>query len=102
MEQNKINLTADEKTELMYCWLKMYTNDVINKVLERSEEILSNTVNVQLLRQLYDYTKAEEREGHDELSFYFRGFTNQARVHNEYSIARAIREALYSLYIRGC
>lgn len=69
MTKKKIEeLSSEEQKEfarLLWSWLKEYKDEVVNKVLERAEEIYNDEATMTLLKEL-DKRQAEEEEQHED------------------------------------
>lgn len=92
-----------EVVELFSCWLKQYSHEVVNHVMEKSEEILKNEFSMNLLREL---KKREEEEDKDFLSSIRMRLTSfeefkEFNPHNHpITHSNSYRDVLYDMYIR--
>lgn len=95
--------TYEEQKEIakkFKCWLGIYTDEVISKVLERFNEIVENEFAMKLIDELYFRTLAEKEDEID--SFETLLFTDiKVTVHNHcITHAKSYRDVLYDMYIK--
>lgn len=84
-------------------WLKLYTHEVIVKVLEKRNEIINNDFAMNLMRELYD----RETKERDEFTDSIRSLLNNFETFSEFdphnhalTHSKSYRDVLYDMYIR--
>lgn len=100
LDREKRNHTA----HLFSVWLRCYTHEVIVKVMERREEIISNPFTMNLLEEL---AQREEKEREDfaysigSLLSDFDTFAQYNPHNHPLTHAGSYRDILYDMYIKG-
>lgn len=84
----------------LQCWLGTYTQEVIERVMARMDEILNNDFAMNLINELYERT---EKERKDEISTIMFSLGHEVgTVHNHpLTHAQSYRDILYDMYIRN-
>lgn len=101
-----MHLSFDEQTEtadLIANWLRPYTHEVIVKVLERRDEIISNEFTMNLLRELKKRQEDEHRNFNRSIFSLMDDFDTFSKYdpHNDaLSHAGSYRDVLYDMYIK--
>lgn len=90
----------EEIAEYFYYWLKNYTDSVIEKVLAKAQDILSDETAMKLLKMLYRDEIDDNARLRFEFKWYFSDEKRDCPQHPKYSKASSIRDALYELYIK--
>lgn len=89
--------------DLFATWLKPYTHEVINKVMERSQEIINNDTAMMLLRQLQEREKNSSKDFNINIGLLledFKSFSEFNPHNNPLQHPDSYRDILYDLYIR--
>lgn len=95
-----------EMAKLFENWLSIYTEEVIEKVMRRYEEIVENEFVMNILKELYERDNKEKEDRIDSFEFMIRDaeeskFGNTWGVHNNcITHAHSYRDILYDMYIR--
>lgn len=92
-----------EIAELFTNWLNDYTDEVIKKVLAKTDEIINNDMAMHLLRELKVRDEKEYSELTDSIRFLMEDYESFAG-HNArrtcLTHAKSYRDVLYDMYIR--
>ena len=100
-------MTRKEQTEvtnLFANWLRQYTHEVIVKVLEKRDEIISNEFAMHLLRELYIRDEKERACFTNNIAFLLINFDGHKELNphsNPSTHAGSYRDILYDMYIRN-
>ena len=104
--KNFQEMNYDERAEvsaLLANWLEPYTHEVIVKVLERRDEIISNDFVMNLLRELKKRDEAESKSFANSINNMLGHFEcfSQYDPHNHcLEHAGSYHDVLYDMYIR--
>ena len=89
-----------EFTEMLWTWLKDYSNDVINYVLtEKIDEIMESESSMHLLKELHEREQEEAEDYISSLSLRLEHGGKFERL-NVLTHSEAYRHVLYDLYIK--
>ena len=92
-----------EITELFATWLDMYSEEVIMRVMARSEEIINNEFSMNLLRELKARKEEERKDFSRSINNLFTHF-DTFKEYNPHSHplthANSYRDILHDMYIR--
>ena len=104
IEEYKNKSFADRKQFAveMENWIGCYTQEVINKVMARIEEIISDKFTMDLIHQLYIRTLDERKERWMSIGMLIEDFEKfkEFDIHNHPSThARSYRDILWDMYI---
>lgn len=100
------DLSWEEKIELakkFECWLGRYTQEVINKVLVKTEEIINNEFAMNLINELYVREEKEKKERINSINNLISDFETfkQFNIHNHcLTHSESYRDILYDMFIR--
>lgn len=84
-------------------WLRVYTHEVIVKVLEKRDEILNNEFAMGLLKELQKRDEAEYKDFNNTIEFMMKDFDafSKYNPHNHaVTHASSYRDVLYDMFIR--
>jgi hypothetical protein len=93
----------EEVSQLFANWLKDYTHEVIVKVLEKREEIMSNEFTMKMLKELNERESREAIEFQSSISQLLENYDYMKRFnpHNHCTThSKSYRDVLYDMYIK--
>lgn len=84
-------------------WLQQYTHEVIIRVIEKRDEIISNEFSMNLLKELKEREEEEEHDFRRSIGHLLDNY-NTFKEYNPHSHplthAKSYRDVLYDMYIR--
>jgi len=102
--KNYTDLSYQEKkefTNLLTNWLHIYTSEVINKVLEKAEEIYNNEFTMNMLKELKIREERELESLSSDIDMIIQ-YKNKVQLHlNCLTHSKSYRDVLYDMYIRN-
>lgn len=93
-----------EVTSLFSAWLRPYTSEVVNKIMEQADDIINNDFAVDLLRELAKRQDQEIKDFDESIEMLFRDFETFSKydAHNHpLSHASSYRDVLHDMYIKN-
>ena len=96
-------LNDKEIIELLSNWLKIYSDDVVKKVMKKVDEIKNNDFAISLLKELYDRenTEYEDFRSNIDSLYYDYEYFSEYDVHSHpLSHANSYRDVLYDMFIK--
>ena len=93
-----------ETAELFAAWLCQYTQEVINSVVLRKDEILANDTTMMMLTELKKRQELEKKNFADSIKNLFDdydAFNGYDPHNNVLEHSSSYRDVLYDMYIRG-
>ena len=99
-------LSFDEKMEvraLFTIWLSRYTHEVVNKVMEKSQEIINNEFAMMMLKELAKRENDETADFETHIEALFTDYEEFKKYnpHNHpLQHSGSYRDVLYDMYIR--
>ena len=89
-----------EFTEMLWTWLKDYTDEVINYVLtEKIDEIMNSDTAIHLLKELHEREQKEAEDNISSLGLHLEHGGKFARL-NVLTHANSYRDILHDLYLK--
>ena len=104
--KNVKNLTLKERGELakkLECWLGCYTQEIINKVMAKINDIYNNDMVMNLINELYIRVQKEQKEEINSFELLLSDFNafKEFDIHNHcLTHSKSYRDILYDMYIR--
>lgn len=97
------SMTIDEQketAELFAAWLKMYTDEVIVRVIARRDEIIANDFAMNLLKELKERQEKEAKEFISDIDFALRFGDKESFRFDILTHSKSYRDVLYDMYIK--
>lgn len=94
----------EEIANIFSTWLKPYTTEIIIKVLEKSDEILSNEFAINMIKELHKREQEEKKEFSNDMARLLIDFDSykEFNPHNHcLTHSKSYRDVLYDMYIKG-
>lgn len=95
-------MNKDYSIKIVANWLKLYSNDVVVRVMEKYEQIINDKTTYTMLSKLYEQENKEEETFIHDIEYMVKyGIKDETKdMLRLAEWSRSYREVLYDLYIR--